>query len=77
MGIWYLVSVLTHLSLQKEIPQSWGPGLPGYPEAATILEATINCIQREMISNEHLRANWCVAHKVVYEDHAVTQVDTV
>lgn len=57
MGIWYLVSVLTHLSLQREILQSWGPGLPGYPEAATLLEATISCIPREMINNEHLCTN--------------------
>lgn len=59
MGIRYLVSVLTHLSLQKEIPHSWGPDLPGCPEAVTmIFEATINCIQREMTSGEHSRGSW-------------------
>lgn len=68
-GLWYLVSVLSHLSLQKEIPHSWVQTfLVAQKWWQWYFEATISCIQGEMTSSEHLTCkSFCVSRKGMWE----------
>lgn len=69
MGLWYLVSVLSHLSLQKKIPHSWVQTfLVAQKWWQWYFEATISCIQREMTSSKHLTCKFlCVSWKSMWK----------